>query len=90
MWSCKLKEIIGLPCPGCGITRALLCLLQLDFVGAFNYNPMVYCYMVSLFIYFIVVVRKSKRLTNWLLWINVVLAIIIWLFRLVSGNLESL
>ena len=89
MWSCKFKEVIGVPCPGCGITRALLCLLQLDFVGAFNYNPMIYCYIVSLFIYF-TITRKSTRLANWLLWINVIITIIIWLFRLVSGRLESL
>ena len=37
---CVFNLITGLLCPGCGNTRAVLCLSRLDFSGALSYNPM--------------------------------------------------
>lgn len=39
---CPMVMITGLPCPGCGLTRALFCLLRLDFSGAFRMHPFIY------------------------------------------------
>ena len=36
---CPLRALTGVPCPGCGMTHAYLCLLRLDFAGAFKENP---------------------------------------------------
>lgn len=47
--------IFGLPCPGCGITRALLYVLQGRFADAFYMNPSVYLWLV--FLLYIIVVR---------------------------------
>ena len=38
--SCIFKELFGFKCPGCGMTRALVRALQLDFVGAFAFHGM--------------------------------------------------
>jgi len=35
---CFFKNTFGFRCPGCGLTRALLCILNLDFFGAIKYN----------------------------------------------------
>jgi hypothetical protein len=40
--TCFFKFLFGIPCPGCGITRACIALLHLDFASAFQYNPMVW------------------------------------------------
>lgn len=48
---CFFMSLFGIPCPGCGITRACLSLLHLDFAGAVRYNPMVFSLPV-LYIYF--------------------------------------
>lgn len=40
--NCVIKWIIGYPCPGCGMTRAVFSLIQFDFIQAFRYNPFVY------------------------------------------------
>ena len=38
--TCLLKSTIGLPCPGCGLTRAVLLALQGDFSAAFHAHPL--------------------------------------------------
>jgi hypothetical protein len=44
--SCCVVLITGFPCPGCGLTRAVLALLRLDFKTAWNMNPGVYLFVV--------------------------------------------
>lgn len=37
---CVFRFFLGITCPGCGMTRALLAALRLDFASAWNYHPM--------------------------------------------------
>lgn len=39
---CPINRLTGLPCPGCGMSRALFCLVKLDFAGAWYYHPLVF------------------------------------------------
>jgi hypothetical protein len=36
---CLLQRVLGIPCPGCGITRSLLATAHLHFSAAWNFNP---------------------------------------------------
>lgn len=47
---CPFKALTGIPCPGCGMTRAILSITKGDFHRAFGYNPF------SFFLLFMVVV----------------------------------
>jgi hypothetical protein len=47
---CIFKNITGLPCPACGSTHAVLKLLQLDWLGAFLYNPFGYVLALGMLI----------------------------------------
>lgn len=38
--SCPILSITGIPCLGCGMTRAFLCAVHLDFHGAFRQHMM--------------------------------------------------
>lgn len=38
--TCPILFVTGIPCPGCGLTRAWLAALRLDFAAAFAYHPM--------------------------------------------------
>ena len=38
--NCPFRSLTGIPCPGCGMTRAWLAALRLDFLAAFRYHPM--------------------------------------------------
>ena len=48
---CLFKNIFGHECYGCGITKAVLSVIQFDFVKAFNYNKLIVV-VLPLIIYF--------------------------------------
>ena len=50
--SCIYLCLLGIPCPGCGMTRALLALLRLDFAAAFTLHPMIFT-MPLVYLYFL-------------------------------------
>ncbi|MGN1098594.1 MAG: DUF2752 domain-containing protein [Clostridia bacterium] len=45
---CPVKRFLGVPCPGCGMTRGCLALLRLDFSVAFRWHPL--CFLVPIFL----------------------------------------
>ena len=49
---CFFKALFQIPCPGCGMTRAYIRLLQLDLKGAFAYHPMFWSVPVLAVLYF--------------------------------------
>ncbi|MDQ2904768.1 MAG: DUF2752 domain-containing protein [Ktedonobacteraceae bacterium] len=38
---CLIRNLCGFPCPGCGMTRALACVLHGDFKKALSYNKLI-------------------------------------------------
>ncbi len=43
-WSpfvCGSYRVLGLPCPGCGMTRAFACLVRLEPLDAMRFNPLI-------------------------------------------------
>ena len=49
---CLFKHFLSIPCPGCGMTRALLSVLRFDFAAAFQYHPMFWSLPI-LYLYFL-------------------------------------
>ncbi len=37
---CPIRAVTGIPCPGCGITRALLAAMRLQWRSAFSLHPL--------------------------------------------------
>ena len=37
-YTCPFLRATGIPCPGCGMTHALQCIVHLDLKGAWHYN----------------------------------------------------
>lgn len=84
---CLFKAITGIPCPGCGMTRAFLELAKGDFVTAFQLNPLsIPFFLVLIFSAFKFRLPVSGEIRSYLL--GFVLSVILaWWFwaRLVPG-----
>ena len=48
--TCVFKKFFGIVCPGCGMTRALVSCLKLDFFGAAKHNILIF-FMPYVFLY---------------------------------------
>ena len=38
--TCLVRLAVGIPCPACGLTRAVLAAARLDFAGALRFHPL--------------------------------------------------
>ena len=75
---CIFLYLWKIPCHGCGMTRAILALLRLDFAAAFSWNTLIYA-MPYVFCYvFFPIDRKIHRR---ILTIIGIAALINWLYR---------
>lgn len=79
---CPIKKLTGLYCPGCGITRMFLSILQLDFYQAFRYNPLVFI-SLPFFIFFYLqgLFTKKEPLYNKIptqIWVVIIVIFIIY------------
>lgn len=61
---CVFRLMTGIPCPGCGMTRAWLAALRLDFTAAFAYHPLFWVVPIAFVLAFVreeVASSKLKR-----------------------------
>ena len=82
---CFFYEITGLYCPGCGITRMILSLVQFDFYQAFRYNPLIFLFGIFFVLYVVycfIRYKKYKTVSNKL---SIALAIITILFGILRN-----
>lgn len=57
---CPIRYVTGIPCPGCGLSRAYLALLQLNPIQAFKYHPLFWAVPVLALACFCYTRRKSR------------------------------
>lgn len=60
---CIFKKVTGLNCPGCGITRASLSLLDGNIYQAFRWNMLIFIIIPLYFIY--TILQKIEKLSKW-------------------------
>ena len=51
---CYIKSSLGIECPSCGITRAVIAILNLDFISALNYNAYFVLVLLPMFLVFFI------------------------------------
>jgi len=82
---CPFKAVTGLPCPGCGMTRAFLHLADGDIAGAFHFHPLFW--LVPILI--VVMIFKHKPLIakiyrNQRFWLGTMMLVVtVYIARLV-------
>ena len=60
---CMIRNVTGYPCPGCGMTRAHIEVLKLNFKKAFNYHPL---FMLPSIIFLVVMLRNKSKIANYI------------------------
>lgn len=80
-WHCPFKWLTGIPCPGCGMTRALESLIHLDWKESLYWNAMLVPSLVM--IPAALIVRpKSRKWCQGILMAWCVLMILYWIYRI--------
>lgn len=74
---CLIRGIIGIPCPACGMTRAIKSLIRLNVKAAIYYNPLFL--MPFIFILVLIFKRKYIKVTATICAITL---IIVYIFRM--------
>lgn len=64
MYECPLRFVFGLPCPGCGMSRAFISLITLDFKDAFFYHPLFPLVIIIAVVYLLIHFGKIKITTS--------------------------
>ncbi len=86
---CPFHEITGLYCPGCGVTRMIYSIFELNFYQAFRYNPLLFIFLPFIIILLINSIyskfKKEKsiyeKIPNFVWSVFLVVLIIYWILR---------
>lgn len=78
--TCVFLELFGIPCPGCGMTRALVALTRFDFYSAIKYNVVIF-FMPYVFIY--IFFDYKHKIHNILLCLIAVVAVVNWIIKII-------
>ncbi len=88
---CIFYKITGLYCPGCGITRLLFALVNLEFYESFKYNPWIFILIVLGLFYLIcklfifLKLKKIIKIPNYVYITLIIISIIFGIFRNIPG-----
>lgn len=84
--TCPIKWATGVSCPGCGMTRAFVSVLRLDFAAAFYYHPL-WCVLPPAAVALIVLHQaEKKRAFRVLLYLLIAAFIAAYLWRMLCGD----
>ena len=77
---CVFLYFLGIPCPGCGMTRALRALLRLDLAAAFAFHPLIFA-MPYVFCYLFL--PMEGRIHRRILTLIGIVGVINWVYRII-------
>ena len=81
-YRCPIKLLLGVSCPGCGMTRAVLAALRFDFASAFFYHPLWIFLPAFGILYLLLQRRRSERSVALLLIVGCAVMLAVYFYRL--------
>lgn len=83
--TCPIKWVTGISCAGCGMTRAWLALLRLDFAQAFYYHPLFWLPPVAIVLIYLNS-KKNIKFYKISMLLIIGLSAIVYLYRMLWGS----
>lgn len=78
---CPFKRFFGIPCAGCGMTRAIKSALKFDFTSAFYYHPLFPTVPIILFV--LIFADKFKPKFHIIFWaLTAIIYLLVYLIRI--------
>lgn len=94
---CLFKKIFHISCPGCGLTRAFISIINLDFISAFKYNiigiPLFICIIIySIILVYDVITGKniSNKLILYIFNKYYILIICLFIISMIINNIRGI
>ena len=63
-WTCPILSATGIPCPGCGLTRATLELVRGDFVGSFQTHAFAPVFLFAMILILLAIALPEVQRNN--------------------------
>jgi len=95
-WNCPILAATGIPCPGCGLTRASMALIRGDFASSFQIHAFAPIFLFALVVMCITLVLPETQRVNVIAKISMLetrigstawvlfLLMLYWAFRLIA------
>jgi len=88
--SCWIRAVFGIPCPGCGSTRAVGAVFRGNIPKALEYHPLIFLTLGLLFYWLITVIFRIKifeklgeKRFNIIMWVVLGLYISVYIIRMI-------
>ena len=90
VYTCPVHYFLHIPCPGCGITRAYIAILSLDWKAAFRYHPLFFM-VLPILLYVphrdILGKRLKDKTETFIYVITSISFIIVYIIRMLNGDI---
>lgn len=89
IYRCPFEYILGIPCPTCGISRAIISLFHLEIAKSFYYYalwPLVLLFLIFIFLIWIGKIKVSKKTFNIICIVLGLIIIIYYIYRHIIGS----
>lgn len=83
---CPIKYITGMSCAGCGMSRAIISALTLDFAAAFTYHPLWIVIIPAISAVVVLSAKGKSKAASIVFYCLAGLFLTVWIIRLVTGD----
>ena len=84
--SCPFTILFGCSCPGCGMSRAILCLVKFRIADAFHYHPLVFTVPILFIVTYRIISNVGTAFDKVIFTVLIFLFIVVYIFRILEHD----